>query len=82
MKGSLSFDLNDAKFTQHINEWCTGRVASYIRPKSVQNWLKKSMQMCSVAIKMALKNDQNGARFFCRVFICNRILYENMNIKY
>ena len=39
MKGSISFDPNDAKFTQKINE-CVGRVMHYIRPKTVQNWLK------------------------------------------
>ena len=31
MKGSLSFDLSNAKFTQNIHE-CTGCVNSYIRP--------------------------------------------------
>ena len=39
MKGSASFDPNNAKFTQNVHE-CTGRVNSYIRPKSVQNWLE------------------------------------------
>ena len=39
MKGSVSFDPNNAIFTQNIHEG-TGRVNSYIRPKSVQNWLK------------------------------------------
>ena len=39
MKDSVSFDSNNAIFTQNTHEG-TGRVNSYIRPKSVQNWLK------------------------------------------
>ena len=39
MKGSLSFDPNNAKFTQNIHE-STRHVNSCIRQKSVQNWLK------------------------------------------
>ena len=39
MEGSLSFDPNNAIFTQNIHE-DTGCVINYIRPTSVQNWLK------------------------------------------
>ena len=38
-KGSISFDPNNAKFSQKINE-CSGHVNRCIRPKTVQNWLK------------------------------------------
>ena len=40
MKGSVIFYPNNDKFTKNIHEG-TARVNSYIRPKSVQNWLKK-----------------------------------------
>ena len=36
---ALSFDPNNARSTQNINEG-TGSVINYIQPKSVQNWLK------------------------------------------
>ena len=39
MKGSISFDPNNAKFTQKIDEY-SERVMHYIPPKMVQNWLK------------------------------------------
>ena len=39
MEGSVSFDPNNAIFTQNIHEG-KGHANSYIRPKSVQNWLK------------------------------------------
>ena len=39
MKGSVSFDPNNAIFIQNIHEG-TGLVNSYIQPKLVQNWLK------------------------------------------
>ena len=39
MKGFVSFDPNNAKFTQKTDE-CSGRVMHYIPPKTVQNWLK------------------------------------------
>ena len=39
MKGSVSFYLNNAIFTQSIREG-SGHVKCYIRQKIVQNWLK------------------------------------------
>ena len=39
MEGSLSFGPNNAILTQNIHE-DTGCVINYIRPTSVQNWLK------------------------------------------
>ena len=39
MKGSISFDPNNAKLTLKIHD-CSGRVNSYIGPKTVLNWLK------------------------------------------
>ena len=38
-KGSITFDANNAKFTQKIDD-CGGWVINFIRPKTVQNWLK------------------------------------------
>ena len=34
-KGSISFDPNNAKFTQKIDD-CMGRVINFIRPKTMQ----------------------------------------------
>ena len=39
MKGSVSFDPDNTKFTPKIDEW-SGRVMLYIPLKTVQNWLK------------------------------------------
>ena len=39
MKGFVSFDPNNVLLTQNIHE-NMGRAINYIRPKSVQNWLK------------------------------------------
>ena len=51
MKGSLSFDPNNAKFTQNIHEGMA-HVKRYIGPKSVQPELAQiSMSMCSLAMK-------------------------------
>ena len=38
-KSSVTFDPNNAKFTQKIDD-CGGWVINFIRPKTVQNWLK------------------------------------------
>ena len=54
MKGSLSFDPNNAKFTQNIHE-CTRCVNSYIRPKSVQNWLKNQFKCGLLLLKWRSK---------------------------
>ena len=53
MKGSFRFDPNDAQFTQKIEE-CMGRVINCIQPKTVQDWLKNSLQMCSVALEKCI----------------------------
>ena len=46
MKGFVSFDPNNPKFTQKIEE-CTGRVINSIQPKAVQNGLKNvCMHVC------------------------------------
>ena len=39
MKGSISFDPNNAKFTQKLNARMEN-VINYIQPKMVLNWLK------------------------------------------
>ena len=39
MEGSVSFDLNNAQFTQKIDD-CTGWVINFIRQKMVQIWLE------------------------------------------
>ena len=39
MRGSVSFNPNNAILTQNIHE-DTGRVINHILPKLVQNWLK------------------------------------------
>ena len=36
-KGSITFDPNNATFTQKIDD-CMGRVIDVIRPKKAQNW--------------------------------------------
>ena len=38
-KGSVSFDLNYATFTQKVDDR-TSRLINFIRLKTVQNWLK------------------------------------------
>ena len=71
MKSSVSFDPNNAKFTQKIDV-CTGRVMHYIRLKKIQNWMKKQFfKKGSVAMKLHTKCfSWNVARFFRTVFIC------------
>ena len=39
-KSSVTFDPNNAKFTQKIDD-CEGWVINFIQPKTVQNWLEK-----------------------------------------
>ena len=41
-KCSVTFDPNNAKFTQNIDD-CEGWVMNFIRPKTVQNWLEKTV---------------------------------------
>ena len=62
MKGSVSFDLNNAKFTQNIPEF-KGRVNSYIRLKLVRNWLKKSLKMGLFLMKLRIKMLEMGQNF-------------------
>ena len=67
MKGSVSFDLNNTKFTQKIDE-CSGCVIHYILLKTMQNWLKKINSLKWG--RSILNYGPLGARFFSRVSIC------------
>ena len=65
MKGSISFDSNNTKFTQKIDE-CSGRVMHYILPKTVQNWLKNQFSIKgSVYFKLL-----NVACMYMCLFVC------------
>ena len=68
-EGSLSFDPNNAKFTQNVHEG-TGRVNNYVRPKSVQNWLKNEFftkELVYFKLWMACFS-WNGTRLFRNFF--------------
>ena len=55
VKCSISFDPNNAKFTQKINVFM-GRVMHYIRLKKVQNWMKNQFfKKGSAAMKLHTK---------------------------
>ena len=71
MKGSISFDPNNAKFTQKIHE-CMGHVINYIWLKTVHNRVKnQSLKMASVTMKLRTKCfSWKLARFVLRVCIC------------
>ena len=52
MKGSLSFDSNNAILTQNIHEGM-GHVINYIQLISVQNWLKNQFFKTGVGLRKA-----------------------------
>ena len=55
MKGSISFDPNNAKFTQKIDKCTRSVITTLYLTKNGKEPTKKSLQICSATMKLCTK---------------------------